>query len=48
MATTLSVISIVSTGLQFKIEYGTFDKDDGIKQLTMLNKNAQYLSDTID
>jgi signal transduction histidine kinase/anti-sigma regulatory factor (Ser/Thr protein kinase) len=44
----LSVISVVSSGLQFKIQSDSFDKDDGVKQLETLNTNAQYLSETID
>jgi signal transduction histidine kinase/large-conductance mechanosensitive channel len=44
----LSVISTVSTGLMMKIEYNSFKKEDAIKSLDTLNKNAQYLSHTID
>ncbi len=44
----LSVISTVSTGLKMKLEYNLFNSDDALKNLDTLNKNAQYLSNTID
>ncbi len=44
----LSVISTASTGMQMQKEYGILADDDFIKTCQMINKNAQYLSSTID
>jgi signal transduction histidine kinase len=44
----LSVISVVSSGIQLRIIKNNFDPDEAIKQLDTLNANAQYLSQTID
>ncbi len=44
----LSLITIVATGLKFKLEIGTFNAKEGIENLGKLNESAQYLSQTID
>ena len=44
----LSVISVISSGLQFQIQNNSFNSDEALKQLDTLNTNVQYLSQTID
>ena len=44
----LSVISIVATGTKMQKEFGTLSDDDLINNMELINKNAQYLSETIN
>ena len=44
----LSVISVAATGSLCKIEYDDIDKDELSKNLKLINKESQYLSETID
>ncbi|MEA3383289.1 MAG: transporter substrate-binding domain-containing protein, partial [Campylobacterota bacterium] len=44
----LSVISTTASGIQLKIEYDIFKKEDAIKELDSLVDATQYLSQTID
>ena len=44
----LSLISTVATGLELKLEYNTFKKEESLKELKILNKTTQHLSQTID
>ena len=44
----LSIISTAASGIQLKIEYNLFDKDEAIEDLESLVHSAQYLSTTID
>jgi len=44
----LSIISTASTGILMEKEYGFLDDEKLIKNCTIINNNAQYLSKTID
>ena len=44
----LSVISTISTGIKIQKEFGTLNEEDIIKDMELINKNAQYLSETIN
>ena len=44
----LSLISTVASGQKLKLELGLNDKNESIKDLTLLNDTAQHLSETID
>jgi len=44
----LSYISTVSTGLELKLEFDTFKKDEALNELKNLNETTQHLSQTID
>ena len=44
----LSLISTVSTGLELKLEFNTFKKDEALAELKNLNETTQHLSQTID
>ena len=44
----LSVISTVATGTKMQKEFGTLNDDDLVKNMELINKNAQYLSETIN
>ena len=44
----LSVISTAASGIQVKIEYDIFNKEEALKDLAKLEQSCQYLSHTID
>jgi len=44
----LSLISTVSTGLELKLTYNTFQKEEALSELKNLNETTQHLSQTID
>jgi signal transduction histidine kinase len=44
----LSMITSAASGMQVKIQYDIFDKDEALKDLDNLILSAQYLSTTID
>jgi len=44
----LSVISTVSTGMEIEQQYDILDKEKILKNCKIIDKNAQYLSKTID
>jgi polar amino acid transport system substrate-binding protein len=44
----LSVISTLATGTKIQKEFGTLNDNDLINNMELINKNAQYLSETIN
>jgi polar amino acid transport system substrate-binding protein len=44
----LSVISTVATGVKIQKEFGTLKDEEIINDMELINKNAQYLSETIN
>uniref|UniRef100_UPI00404732DF ABC transporter substrate-binding protein n=2 Tax=Aliarcobacter sp. TaxID=2321116 RepID=UPI00404732DF len=44
----LSVISTIATGIKIQKELNTLDEKELINSMDLINKNSQYLSDTID
>lgn len=44
----LSMISTVATGVKIQKEFGTLDDNELIQNMELINKNAQYLSETIN
>ena len=44
----LSVISTVATGIKIQKEFGTLNDENLVQDMELINKNAQYLSETIN
>jgi two-component system, NarL family, sensor histidine kinase EvgS len=44
----LSMISTVATGVKIQKEFGTLDDNELIQNMDLINKNSQYLSETIN
>ena len=44
----LSMISTVATGIKIQKEFGTLKDEELIQNMDLINKNAQYLSETIN
>jgi len=44
----LSMISTVATGIKIQKEFGTLNDEEIIQNMELINKNAQYLSETIN
>jgi two-component system, NarL family, sensor histidine kinase EvgS len=44
----LSIISTVATGIKIQKEFGTLDDNELIQNMDLINKNSQYLSETIN
>ncbi|MDD2888448.1 MAG: transporter substrate-binding domain-containing protein [Aliarcobacter sp.] len=44
----LSMISTVATGVKIQKEFGTLNDEELVQNMDLINKNAQYLSETIN
>ena len=44
----LSIISTVATGIKIQKEFGTLKDEELVQNMDLINKNAQYLSETIN
>lgn len=44
----LSIISTIATGIKIQKEFGTLKEEELVQNMDLINKNAQYLSETIN